>query len=84
VLAGHDYAKIWPGVVEAAHASLPPNVTLHLAPDMVFWWYQPHNTEQSLRGWRKKTLKCFLWIISYKNGFYEDLQESSHGESLRS
>ena len=41
VVAGHDYARIWPGVVQAAHASLP-NTTLHVAPDMVFWWYKPH------------------------------------------
>ena len=45
VLAGHDYARIWPGVVAAAHGSLPMNVTLHIAPDMVFWWYKPRTAQ---------------------------------------
>ena len=42
VLMGHDYAKIWPGVIQAVHRSVPANSTLHLAPDMVFWWFKRH------------------------------------------
>eukprot|EP00746_Dinoflagellata_sp_MGD_P120364 gnl/MRDRNA2_/MRDRNA2_55924_c0_seq1.p1 gnl/MRDRNA2_/MRDRNA2_55924_c0~~gnl/MRDRNA2_/MRDRNA2_55924_c0_seq1.p1 ORF type:complete len:417 (-),score=63.05 gnl/MRDRNA2_/MRDRNA2_55924_c0_seq1:46-1296(-) len=39
VLAGHDYCPRFAGVVEAAHAALPRGATLHLGPDMVYWWH---------------------------------------------
>lgn len=41
VLAGHDYNLNYPGVVEAAHASLPGGATLHLGPNDVYWWQMP-------------------------------------------
>jgi len=39
VVAGHDYSRKFMGVVQAAHAALPPNRTFHLGPDMVYWWF---------------------------------------------
>ena len=66
VLAGHDYARIWPGVVAAAHGSLPPNTTLHLAPDMVFWWYKPHAEASSWKTHEPQHVphfpECVVWF----------------------
>mmetsp|Transcript_140090 Transcript_140090/g.390514 ORF Transcript_140090/g.390514 Transcript_140090/m.390514 type:complete len:460 (+) Transcript_140090:153-1532(+) len=51
VVAGHDYCREFPGVVEAVHAALPSGATLHLAPDSVFWWYAPAtSSHQGDRG----------------------------------
>lgn len=41
IIAGHDYHRTYPGVVRAVHSYIPPGSTLHLAPDMVFWWRVP-------------------------------------------
>jgi len=41
VVAGHDYDRNYPGVVQAAHAVLPAGATLHLGPNSVYWWQQP-------------------------------------------
>merc|ERR1712078_288202 len=41
VLAGHDYCERFMGVVRAAHNALPVGTTLHLGPDMVYWWTMP-------------------------------------------
>lgn len=40
-VVGHDYCPQFNGVVQAVHAALPRGATLHLAPDMVFWWRVP-------------------------------------------
>ena len=42
VVAGHDYFVLTPMVIQAVHehvASL--GVTLHLGPDLVWWYYVP-------------------------------------------
>mmetsp|Transcript_1011 Transcript_1011/g.3339 ORF Transcript_1011/g.3339 Transcript_1011/m.3339 type:complete len:423 (-) Transcript_1011:215-1483(-) len=57
VVAGHDYCRAFPGVIRAVHAALPRGSTLHLAPDMVFWWRAPQgNKSGTLRprqlSWR--------------------------------
>eukprot|EP00929_Paragymnodinium_shiwhaense_P066852 TRINITY_DN33586_c0_g1_i1.p1 TRINITY_DN33586_c0_g1~~TRINITY_DN33586_c0_g1_i1.p1 ORF type:complete len:374 (+),score=70.15 TRINITY_DN33586_c0_g1_i1:283-1404(+) len=41
IIAGHDYSRKFRGVARAVHSMLPPEATLHLAPDMVFWWQVP-------------------------------------------
>jgi len=41
IMAGHDYAPQYPGVVRAVHAMLPKGVTLHLGPQHVYWWRVP-------------------------------------------
>lgn len=41
LVAGHDYAFAYYGVVQAAHASLPAGAVLHLAPNSVYWWQVP-------------------------------------------
>lgn len=48
IVAGHDYRRHFTGVVRAAHRALPQGVTLHLAPDGVFWWRKAM-TEERLR-----------------------------------
>ncbi|CAE8692527.1 unnamed protein product [Polarella glacialis] len=53
VVAGHDYCFLWPGVVSAVHKSLPPNTTLHIAADMVFWWYAASDSHRKRRSWRQ-------------------------------
>lgn len=41
VLAGHDYSRSFLEVVHAVNSMLPFGATLHLAPDMVYWWEVP-------------------------------------------
>jgi len=45
IMAGHDYCRTFSGVVRAAHAALPRGAILHLAPDLVFWWHVPEQSE---------------------------------------